>query len=128
MTTICMFCHVVKSGDGDPISHGICYPCRELIYGVPSVPALMAPATTRWECRGCKYASYDHDGVAEGCDVDKCIRTDRRSPWALVELHNRLLKRISALQEAEAPASIRRGLEALYGQAWANEHAGRIGC
>jgi hypothetical protein len=82
MTTICMICHAVKSGSGEPISHGICYSCRELIYGVPSPPALMKPATSRLECFGCPSAMYDSDGVPESCDrQDGCVYPDRRNPW-----------------------------------------------
>jgi len=81
VTTICMICHTVKSGSGEPISHGLCYPCRELIYGVPSVPALMKPKASRLDCNPCPQANLDRDGVADGCRVEECIRADRRSPW-----------------------------------------------
>ena len=96
MTTVCMICHCVKSGSGDPISHGLCYPCRELIYGVPSVPALMAPAPTRLECFRCDQSTLDSDGVAEGCRINDCIMPGRRSPWFLVELHHKLFAAVKA--------------------------------
>jgi hypothetical protein len=83
MTTICMICHCVKSGQGEPISHGICYPCRLLVYGVPSVPALMKPKPDPYtECPTCRESDLDDDGVATGCRVAKCIMPDRRDPWS----------------------------------------------
>jgi len=82
MTTICMICHCVKSGQGDPISHGICYPCRLLIYGMDSPPALMKPKPDRYtDCLYCKESDLDSDGVPVRCLAAKCIMADRRDPW-----------------------------------------------
>ncbi len=82
VTTICMICHAVKSGTGQPISHGLCYPCRELIYGVPSVPALMPPKANRLDCFRCSFRDLDSDGVPDGCKASShCQHPDRRDPW-----------------------------------------------
>lgn len=81
MTTVCMFCHAIKSGSDQPISHGLCYPCRLLIYGMPSAPILMKPKADRVDCYLCQHRDLDSDGVADGCMADSCIRADRRDPW-----------------------------------------------
>jgi hypothetical protein len=72
MTTVCMICNCVKSGSGEHISHGICYPCRELIYGVPSPPAL--PSGRKSSCDGCsghKYVDYTYAAEPNGSQKRK---------------------------------------------------------
>lgn len=84
VTTVCMICGCVKSGSGEPVSHGICFPCRELIYKVPSPPALPKPAASRMECGFCSLSGLDRDGVPDNCRQpigQGCVRHDRRSPW-----------------------------------------------
>ena len=86
MTTVCMICHKIKSGEGLPVSHGICIPCWMLFYPDTFPPALMAPKAERFDCFRCRHADHDSDGVAESCDLlagVPCIRDDRRSPWGV---------------------------------------------
>lgn len=90
---VCGWCLKEMAPGALPASHGICPTCRIFFWPDSMPPALMAPATTRWECNRCDHVTLDDDGVAEGCVKANCIRKDRRDPWFLVSLHNRLLKR-----------------------------------
>jgi len=84
MKVVCGWCGVVKQEGGGEISHGICETCA-IMFRLQSLPALMKPKADRYaDCYGCQFCAYDFDGVPESCDRlrgEKCIRTDRRSPW-----------------------------------------------
>jgi hypothetical protein len=86
MTTVCTICHAVKSGQGEPISHGICAPCALLFYG-HYIRALMKPKADRFDdCLGCRYEDSDSEGIPDGCMAPigtPCIAPGKRDPWGV---------------------------------------------
>ena len=53
----------------------------EQIMSIMYRPALMAPKAQIGDCYFCRYAGFDFDGVADFCDLQVCVRPDRRNPW-----------------------------------------------
>jgi hypothetical protein len=101
MIYVCSVCHRVKLSsiyvDASPdqvaeilahpeiVSHGLCPKCeaefreREGIEK-KAIPTMLLPLPSPTDCYDCRHADRDSDGVPQGCQVEKCIRPDRRGP------------------------------------------------